>query len=232
MDPIEKGILRINNKGRQGYRARVYLKGHPHSKLFSDAKCGGPAKARDKAILWRNEKERELGKKRSNSRISGFKKTNTSVLSIKELRKNNTDKKGYSCKEKGISRFDRSDAHGYHAKVYLKGTMHSKLFSDSIWGGPEKTRDAAILWRNEKENEIGKIRSNKHVAGLQPTNTGVLGIKELRKEYTDKQGYFRKEHVLQITIQKHKTCVSIRRYGLKKAMEIALQKKKEIEARL
>jgi hypothetical protein len=135
-------------------------------------------------------------------------------------------------KEKGISRVDTSDTHGYNARVYLKGVMYSKLFSDAKFGSPEKARDQAILWRNEIEKAIGKIRSNHYVSGLRPTNTGVLGVKELTRKYTNKQGRTQEEHVLQVTYKKRRTTVSIRRYGPKKAMKIALQKKKAIEARL
>ncbi len=135
-------------------------------------------------------------------------------------------------KEKGISRIDTYGTHGYYARVYLKGTMHTKLFSDSKYGGPEKAEANAISWRNEKEKEIGKIRTNKYVTGLQSTNTGVQGIKELTKKYINKQGNIQIEHVFQITNKKYRTTVSIRRYGPKKAMEIAMKKKKAIEARI
>lgn len=135
-------------------------------------------------------------------------------------------------KEKGISRIDTSDTHGYLARVYLKGKTFSKLFSDSKYDGPEKARDEAKSWRNKKEKEIGKIRTNKNVKGLLPTNTGIIGIRELTKKYTDKKGKTREEHVLQITIKNFRTTVSIRRYGFDKAMEIAKRKKAEIESKL
>jgi hypothetical protein len=70
------------------------------------------------------------------------------------------------------------------------------------------------------------------VDGLHATNTGVYGIKELRKKYTRKLGKLSEEHVLQITIKNYKTTVSIRRYGFEKAMEIAIRKKEEIELNL
>jgi hypothetical protein len=52
-------------------------------------------------------------------------------------------------KDKVISRMDTSGTHGYQARVYLKGKMYSKFFSDSKWDGPEKTRNEAINWRTE-----------------------------------------------------------------------------------
>ena len=57
-------------------------------------------------------------------------------------------------KEKGISRIDKKGVHGYQVIVCLKGKKYSKLFSDSKWNGPEKARDEAISWRDEKEKEI------------------------------------------------------------------------------
>jgi hypothetical protein len=134
-------------------------------------------------------------------------------------------------KEKGISRIDTKDTHGYNARVYLKGKMYSKLFSDAKWDGPDKAKGEAIFWRDNKEKELGKPRTNRNVKGLRPTNTGVYGIKEVTKKYTDKQGKLREEHVLQISIKNIKTTVSIRRYGFEKAMEIAKQKKGEIESK-
>jgi hypothetical protein len=135
-------------------------------------------------------------------------------------------------KEKNIFRIDTADAHGYLARVYFKDKSSSKLFSDSKWDGPEKARDEAIFWRDRKEKELGKVRTNKHVTGLQPTNTGIYGTKELRKKYTDKTCRTSEEHVLQITIKNYRTTVSIRRHGFEKAMEIAIQKKEEFESKL
>jgi hypothetical protein len=135
-------------------------------------------------------------------------------------------------KEKSISRIDTADAHGYLARVYFRGKSCSKLFSDSKWDGPEIARGEAIFWRDEKEKELGKIRTNKNVSGLRATNTGVYGIKEVTKKYSRKLGKPSEEHVLQITIKNIRTTVSIRRYGYKKAMEIAIRKKEEIKTKL
>jgi hypothetical protein len=135
-------------------------------------------------------------------------------------------------KEKGISRIDKKDAHGYQTRVYFRGNSYSKLFSDSKWDGPEKARDEAIFWRDEKEKELGKVRTNKHVTDLRPTNTGIYGITEVTKKYIDKLGRFRVEHVLQITIKNYRTTVSIRKYDFEKAMEIAIRKKEEIKSKL
>ena len=135
-------------------------------------------------------------------------------------------------KEKGIARIDARSGHGYLVRVYFKGKKYSKLFSDSKWNGHEGARKEAVLWRNEKEREIGKVRSNKYVSGLQATNTGILGIRELTKKYIDWQGKVREEHVLQVTIKNFRTSVSIRRHGFEKAMEIALKKKEEFKSKL
>ena len=135
-------------------------------------------------------------------------------------------------KEKGISRIDTADTHGYLVRVFFRGKSYSKLFSDSKWNGPEKARDEAISWRDEKEKELGKIRTNKYVSYLRATNTDIHGIKELKKKYARKQGKLSEEHVLQITIKNYRTTVSIRRYGFEKAMEIAMRKKEEFESKL
>jgi hypothetical protein len=86
-----KGISRIDNEGKQthGWFVRVFFNNRQHSKLFSDASHGGREKALKKAVKYRNELEKELGKPRSDRRIVLSNKRNqTGVLGVQRVFKN------------------------------------------------------------------------------------------------------------------------------------------------
>ena len=70
--PTAKGISRIDDPGGHGvgWYARVRFRGKTHSKYFADASHLGTLKAFAKALAWRNEKERELGKPRTDRIVS------------------------------------------------------------------------------------------------------------------------------------------------------------------
>lgn len=70
--PSAKGISRIDDPGGHGvgWYARVRFRGKTHSKYFADASHKGTLKAFAKALAWRNEKERELGKPRTDRIVS------------------------------------------------------------------------------------------------------------------------------------------------------------------
>ncbi|HEY0005444.1 MAG TPA: hypothetical protein VGB17_11595 [Pyrinomonadaceae bacterium] len=62
-----KGICRIDQPLRKthGWYARVRFNGASRSKFFSDETHGGKEKALERAVEYRNETERELGKPRT-----------------------------------------------------------------------------------------------------------------------------------------------------------------------
>lgn len=58
-----RGISRIDSPtSGVGWYARVTFQGKTHSKYFADGVHGGTEKALNKAIRWRNAKEKEVGK--------------------------------------------------------------------------------------------------------------------------------------------------------------------------
>jgi hypothetical protein len=74
-------------------------------------------------------------------------------------------KKGQSNPVKGISRYDSDEKrmHGWQARVQWDGDFVYKRFSDGVYGGSGEALIAAIEWRNEKEAELGKPRTEKWI---------------------------------------------------------------------
>ena len=138
---------------------------------------------------------------------------------------------------KGISRIDTENTHGWNARVYFKGKSYSRLFSDNLWNGREIALDEAIYWRNQKEKELGKPRTNRVVVMRNPRNkTGTIGVCRKLKKYF-KHGRCYTEDVYEVTYTptvgegSKKTSVSIRKWGEKEALKraIAIRKKMESE---
>lgn len=86
-----KGISRIDHDGKHthGWYVRVFFNNKQHSKLFSDAMHGGREKALKKAVKYRNDLEKELGKPWSDRRIVASNKRNkTGVVGVMRVNKN------------------------------------------------------------------------------------------------------------------------------------------------
>jgi hypothetical protein len=66
---------------------------------------------------------------------------------------------------KGISRYDSDEKrmHGWQARVQWDGDFAYKRFSDGVYGGSDEALEAAIEWRDEKEEELGKPRTEKWI---------------------------------------------------------------------
>jgi hypothetical protein len=86
---------------------------------------------------------------------------------------------------KGVSRVDseKRNSHGWLVRVRFKGESLSRFFTDSVYGGKEKSLRAAVRGRNELEREMGKPRTDRTliVQAAQDT-TGVPGVKLTMKE--------------------------------------------------
>jgi len=136
---------------------------------------------------------------------------------------------------KGISRIDTKDTHGWNARVYFKGKSYSKLFSDNLWDGKEIALDEAIYWRDQKEMELGKPRTDRVVVMRNPRNkTGTIGVcRKLKKYY--KRGKCYTEDVYEVTCTpvvgegSKKTSVSVRKWGEKEALKRAIAIRKDME---
>lgn len=136
---------------------------------------------------------------------------------------------------KGISRIDTKDTHGWNARVYYKGKSYSKLFSDSLWDGKEIALDESIYWRDQKEIELGKPRTDRTVVARNSRNTsGMIGVCRKQKRYY-KRGKCYTEDVFEVTCTpivgkgSKKTSVSVRKWGLDEALRRAIEIRKKME---
>jgi hypothetical protein len=83
---------------------------------------------------------------------------------------------------KSISRIDSKKAVGWYVRVKFNRKNHTKFFSDSLHGGKSDALEAAIRWRNEKEKELGKPRTDRVViASFEGNNTGYTGVNRTQK---------------------------------------------------
>lgn len=66
---------------------------------------------------------------------------------------------------KGIGRIDDDDnrVHGWRVRVQWRGKFRSRRFADLAHGSAEKSLDAAVLWRDKIEDEMGKPRTERHI---------------------------------------------------------------------
>jgi hypothetical protein len=127
-------------------------------------------------------------------------------------------------KYKGISRIDQPGRHGvgWYARVRFEGTTHTKYFADGAHGGTEAALRKALRWRNSKEREVGKPRTDRVIAGRSSRNrSGVPGVFRMRSQYVVAWSPSPGELVRDL--------VSISKYGKQGALKraIALRRKRE-----
>lgn len=86
-------------------------------------------------------------------------------------------------RNKGISRIDTSNTHGWFVRVYRDEAIYSKLFSDRRHGGKRKALEAATAYRDELETLLNKVdnrprRNNRLpvVVRNKRNKTGVIGV--------------------------------------------------------
>lgn len=128
-------------------------------------------------------------------------------------------------KHKDIARIDQEDkkTHGWYVRVRFQGVTHCKFFSDLKSGGRQVALDAAISWRNAKERELGKLRTDRQIVTITTGNTGVVGVL-----FNEKLNRFDVSWVGPDGKQ-GKTSVSVKKHGREKAFELAKQIRAEKE---
>ena len=71
---------------------------------------------------------------------------------------------------------------GWYVRVKFKKKSHTKFFTDGVQGGKEAALEEAIQWRNQKERELGKPRTDRiMIANKQDNNTGHNGVVRTKK---------------------------------------------------
>jgi AP2 domain len=127
-------------------------------------------------------------------------------------------------KHKNITRIDhpKKNTYGYNVRVAWKGQKYGKFFSDKVYGDRLAALDAALQWRDAKEREIGKPRTEHQVVGWHSrNNTGVVGIRRRKRGSTE---VFEVTWMMRgETPKKRQTTYSITRHGEKKAFRLALK---------
>lgn len=118
---------------------------------------------------------------------------------------------------------------GWYARVRFRGRTHSKYFADASHLGTLKAFAKALAWRNEKERQVGKPRTDRVVpAGLKRKSSRVAGVYQSKQSYvvawSPSPGVVRREFV------------SITMYGreeaLRRAVELRQRRERTIYGRV
>jgi hypothetical protein len=138
-----------------------------------------------------------------------------------------------SKKEKGISRIDSGSTHGWFVRGYRNGKTFSRLFSDLKHGGTEAALLEARAFRASLYENLQKIpvqpRARRVVTRDSRNTTGVIGVCRTTKTGPNgsKHECFSVSWRPERGVQKC-TSFSIRKYGEKKAFQLAVAHRKQM----
>jgi hypothetical protein len=134
-----------------------------------------------------------------------------------------TNKRKRISKHKDIARIDQESkrTYGWYVRVNFQGKEHSKFFSDKKNGGKESALLAAITWRNNTRDKIGKPQTDRYIATIARNNTGIIGV-YLNEKYNRYEVSWMNPDGRQ-----GKTSVSIKKHGKAAALKLAIQKREE-----
>ena len=128
---------------------------------------------------------------------------------------------------------------GYYVRLQWKKQSYSKFFSLNEYKTEEHALHRAIEWRNDKEDEIGKPRTEQVICGIRPytrrTNTGEKGIQRLMKQHHKHGKPVGKRHPYYIvtafdrTGKMRRTGISIEKHGGENALKLARQRYQELK---
>jgi hypothetical protein len=136
-------------------------------------------------------------------------------------------------KDKGVSRIDSGSTHGWFVRGYKNGKTYSRLFSDQKCGGKSEALKEAREFRDrlyEKLEDIPKAPRARRVVMRDARNsTGVLGVCRTSKKGPN--GAVNDCYSVSWRpapgVQKC-TSFSIRKYGEKKAFQLAVAHRKKM----
>jgi hypothetical protein len=138
-----------------------------------------------------------------------------------------------SHKEKGISRIDSGSTHGWFVRGYRNGKTYSRLFSDQKCGGKAPALEEARSFRDRLHQKLEDLpkqpRARRVVLRDARNSTGVLGVCRTAKKGPN--GTVNECYSVswrpQPGVQKC-TSYSIRKYGEKKAFQLAVAHRKRM----
>ena len=124
-------------------------------------------------------------------------------------------------KVKRITRIDDPGRHGigWYARVRYRGVTHSKYFADMSHKGTLSAFAKALKWRNAKEKELGKPRTDR-IVNATPRNR-VPGVYQLKQSFVVAWSPAPGE--------RRRAFVSIRRYGREEAYRRAVELRRKHE---
>ncbi len=128
---------------------------------------------------------------------------------------------------------------GYYVRIQWKKQSYSKFFSLNEYETDANALHRAIEWRNTKEDEIGKPRTERVICGIRPstrrTNTGEKGIQRVMKQHHKHGKPVGKPHPYYIitafdrTGKMRRTGISIEKHGEEHALKLARQRYQELK---
>ena len=136
-------------------------------------------------------------------------------------------------KEKGISRIDSASTHGWFVRGYRNGKTYSRLFSDLKCGGRdaalEKARDFRESLKAQLQSIPAKPRARRIVKQDSRNRTGVIGVCRTTKKSPNGKlnDCYSVSWRPEPGVQKC-TSFSIRKYGEKKAFQLAVAHRKKM----
>ncbi len=91
---------------------------------------------------------------------------------------------------KGISRIDSRNTHCWFVRIYRDAKVHSKTFSDGVYGSKAKALKAAQEYHKEYVRQHPPLPEYKFLRTKLPKNnkTGVVGVSETYSKTQGKRG--------------------------------------------
>lgn len=136
-------------------------------------------------------------------------------------------------KKKGISRIDSGSTHGWFVRGYRNGKTYSRLFSDMKCGSKAAAYEEALAFRDKLYEKLGDIprmpRARRLVMRDTRNSTGVLGV--CRTSKRSPNGAINECYSVSWRPEPGKqkcTSFSIRKYGEKKAFQLAVAHRKKM----
>ncbi len=133
---------------------------------------------------------------------------------------------------KGISRIDSKGTHGWYVRVYKNGKTYSKLYSDNKYGGKDRALKIAKKARKVAVQAMKSVptkRSRRLVTSDRRNKTGVIGVNRTKKR--NRSGTVSEYYQVTWSPKTGKTKNkqwSIKKYGEKKAFELACEFRHEV----
>jgi hypothetical protein len=128
---------------------------------------------------------------------------------------------------------------GYDVRIQWNKKSYSKLFQLKDDDSTAHAWQQATAWRDMKEAEIGKPRTERVICGIRPytrrTNTGEKGIQCVMKQHHKGGKRVGKRHPYYIvttfnrTGKMRRTGISIEKHGEENAMKLARQRYHELK---